>query len=293
VTSRKWMLLLLLAAALGAATVILPAIASSETAPTITAENLPGGIYGEGHRWAPATATVAENGVVSFSNPTEVPHGIEWISTPGSIKPACSGVPVGTGEADSGTKWSGTCTFTAAGSYHFYCTVHHAAMSGTVTVDSDGTTTTTMTMPTNTVSTSQTTPGATPTSTGAPTSTGGAPLTAASPLAGSASTAVEVARTQRGPSVHGSLAVSAAGAGGRLSVELLARRASLASAPGVQVGRTLRSVSAGRVRFAVALDARARRALKRAHRLALSVRITLTPLHGAPLTLTRAVVLGA
>jgi plastocyanin len=109
----------------------LPAMAT-ETSPTVTAENI-GGVYGEEHRWTPPQVTVSTVGGVTFSNPTEVKHGVHWISPPSP--PTCdSGVPVGTTETASGTKWSGTCKFTQPGTYTYYCTVHGAAMSGTITV---------------------------------------------------------------------------------------------------------------------------------------------------------------
>jgi hypothetical protein len=94
--------------------------------------------------------------------------------------------------------------------------------------------------------------------------------------------------------VRGSLEVSQAGAGGRLEVDLFANSASLAAArrsTRVRVGRLVRnSVSAGKVPFTVGLTPRARKALKRHHRLALTVKIALTPLHGTPVSLTRAVI---
>jgi plastocyanin len=99
--------------------------------------------------------------------------------------------------------------------------------------------------------------------------------------------------TQRGPSVKGSLDVSQTGAGGSLEVDVLAKSASLAvvhrSGP-VRVGRLVRaSVSAGKVSFSIGLSARAKSALHRHHRLALTVRIVLTPTHGAAVTITKSV----
>jgi len=105
--------------------------------------------------------------------------------------------------------------------------------------------------------------------------------------------------SQHGSSVHGSIEVSAAGAGGRLEVILLASGASLARAQhrpaAVRVGRFGRSsVRAGAVSFAVPLVSRARSALHRHRRLALTVRIVLTtPASGASVTVTRSVVLHA
>jgi hypothetical protein len=88
--------------------------------------------------------------------------------------------------------------------------------------------------------------------------------------------------------------VSQTGAGGRLEVDLIASGASLARrgtrAHQVVVGRLVRaSVSPGKVSFSVSLTARGKSALRRHHRLALTVRIMLTPLHGAAVTIARSV----
>jgi plastocyanin len=261
---------------LGLAAAVLPAIASSETSPTIDAVNTPGsGLYAEEqHSWSPAAVTVMAGGVVTFRNSTEVSHGVEWRS---AIKPTCEEgagqVPVGTTAAASGTKWSGTCTFSQPGTYTFYCTVHGPAMTGTITVSPNGTTT--VTTPTT---------GTTPTAT-APTTEAPRP-SLLGPLSLRAS--------QHSSSVHGSLVISQAGAGDRLEVDLFASSASLRKtrhATPVRVGRLLRSsVAAGRQTFTVTLNADAKRALKRRHRLGLTLKLTLTPLEGKPITLTRTVV---
>jgi plastocyanin len=262
----------LLAALLGLATAMLPAIASSETSPTVEAVNEGSAPYPEHHRWSPAQATVMAGGVVTFSNPGTVPHGVEWVGGP--EKPACSaGVPVGTTEIASGGKWSGTCTFSQPGTYTFYCTVHHAEMTGTITVSASGTTTVT------------TTPTTTPTTTTTTTT----PQPSGSPLVGGPS----LRSTQRGGSVRGSLEISQAGDGDRLEIDVLVKRASLATAKHaaqVRVGRFARgSVSAGRLPFVVKLDSKARRAVKRHHRLALVVKIVLAPFYGESTTVTRSV----
>ena len=117
--------------------------------------------------------------------------------------------------------------------------------------------------------------------------------TSGSPLAGSASTAIKVTGAQHGSSVHGSLDIAPAGAGARLEVDLLAASAALARkqhAKQVRIGRFLRaSLAAGKLSFAVSLNAQAKRALHRHHRLPVIVQITITPLHGSPLTTTRSV----
>lgn len=275
-------------ALLGAATGLLPAIASSETSPTVEALNTPGsGLYAEErHSWSPATVTTMAGGVVRFSNSSEVPHGIEWRS---SLKPTCEEgtgkVPVGTTAAASGTKWSGNCTFSQPGTYTFYCTVHGPEMTGTVTVSAGGATTVTTQTPTSP-------PPPPPTTTQAPTTT--APtVTSGNPFLGAPSLSAK----QHGATVRGLLYVSPAGAGDTLKVDLLASRAALAQArhaKPVSAGHLVRnSVSAGRQSFAVKLNSIATRALRRHRRLALTVRIALTSPQGGTVTATRSVVLRA
>jgi hypothetical protein len=78
-------------------------------------------------------------------------------------------------------------------------------------------------------------------------------------------------------------------------VDLLAKSASLAKtrhSVSVRVGRLVRaSVSAGKESFSVALTASGKRALARHRRLALTVKITLTPVRGAATSVTRSVTL--
>jgi len=152
-------------------------------------------------------------------------------------------------------------------------------MHGTIVVSESGVVTTTTSSP----------PPAT-TTTGA----GTTPLPAGgSPLAGSAAQALKLLRSQRGAVVKGTVGISAAGAGDRLEVDVFATNASLtkgARGGRTRVGRFVRgSVQAGTTSFVVKLDAKARRALKRHRHLSLTVRITLSPLYGEPLTITRSV----
>jgi hypothetical protein len=104
---------------------------------------------------------------------------------------------------------------------------------------------------------------------------------------------------RHGSSVRGSVEVSKSGAGGRLEVDLIANSASLTKVRHTKptptvVGRLVRaSVSAGKVSFSISLTARGKSALRRHHRLALTVKITLTPTRGAAVTVTRGVVLRA
>jgi plastocyanin len=147
---------LLLFLLLGTFVAVLPAMASSETVPSV--EAVAHGVYAEGYAWSPTQATISAGGSVMFSTgSTSAPHGIIWTS---SVKPTCSStVPVGAG--NSGEHWSGSCTFTQPGTYTFECSVHGREMSGTITVNATGTTTT-MSVPAPTPTPTTTTPTPTP-----------------------------------------------------------------------------------------------------------------------------------
>jgi plastocyanin len=285
-------LLILPAAVLGAAVVVLPAVAGSETAPTIEAVNSTGYYSEQIHRWSPPQATVAAGGVVTLSNNTAVEHGVKWVGGP--EQPSCTGsIPVGTTAETKGANWTGTCAFQKPGVYTFYCTVHGSEMTGVITVNANGPGTT---QPPSSGGGAETTGTSTVSETGAG-KTPGSSQAPGSPLTGGAAAAVRLPRSQRGRSVHGSVSVSRNGAGGRLEVVLLAKGAALAKPGGsarAQVGRLVRtSLGAGTVPFVVALDARARRVLHDRRRLALTVRIVLTPSHGPAVTIVRSVVLHA
>lgn len=150
---------LLLFLLLGTFVAVLPAMASSETVPSVEAVSTgqSGGIYShETFAWAPTQATISAGGSVMFSTgSTSAPHGVVWTS---SVKPTCSSsVPVG--ENNFGEHWSGSCTFTQPGTYAFECSVHHREMTGTITVTAAGTTTTMSTpAPTPTPTTTTTSP---------------------------------------------------------------------------------------------------------------------------------------
>ena len=132
---------LLLVLLLGIIAAVLPAMASSETTPTV---NATGGGYGGTTpvAWSPSQVTIGVGGAVAFANnSSEVPHGVIWTS---SVKPTCEEGPgkVPVGVEHSGTQWSGSCMFSQAGTYTFECSVHHREMTGTITVTATGTTTT-------------------------------------------------------------------------------------------------------------------------------------------------------
>jgi plastocyanin len=267
-----------LAAVLGLMVAVLPAVAASETAPSITAHNEPGP-YGYGtHSWTPSTVTIGAGGSVKFINPyTETYHGLKFTSGPSSAKPTCTGIPKEATEPVGALHWEGECTFSTPGTYLFVCTVH-PEMTGSVTVNQNGTTTVTTTTPTTTTTT--TTPSPAPSS--------------ESPLLGNVSQALRIARNQHGATVRGSVAISKVGAGGRLEVDLFAANASLAAnrhRASVRVGRLVRSsLPSGKVSFAVALSKRARAALKRHRELSLTVRVKLEFSKSKPVNATRMVV---
>lgn len=277
---------LLVCALLGAAVAVLPGVAGSETAPTVNAESNAKACGYYLNCWSPPQVELTAPDTVTFQNSSGMAHGVVWTSVPAT--PTCSGVPVNS----SAASFNGTCSFSQTGTYKFYCYVHGPYMSGTVIVNPTGTTTMT--------STAGTQPGGTTTTTTQPAGTMSTPSVAPSGSSSPQPAAVQVglvalARSQRGRVVRGSLEVTSAYAGGRLEVDLLAKRAALASAAAIapaRVGRLVRSsVHAGKLSFSVTLNARARGALARHHRLALTVRFLLTPPNGSPSVTSRNVVL--
>jgi hypothetical protein len=285
----RTLLLFALAALLGAAVAVLPALAAGtseaklEVNQNCVEPNWP--CWATPGSGSPASMVkIAAGGEVMF-----VDHGekanIAWMGTPPTCEPS---VPVSPTPPKTG--WEGKCKFEQPGTYKFesstlfndgvdnytkYEVVVEGAATGTTP------TTTTTTTPTTTTTTAPTTPGE---------------PSHGSPLEGG-STALKLAGSQRGSTVHGSIKVSQAGSGGRLEVGLFAAGASLAKAgrpAQMRVGRLARSsLKAGNVSFSVPLSAKGKAALRRHRRLALTVKITLTPLHGAAVTVTRGVVVHA
>jgi plastocyanin len=88
-------------------------------------------IEASGLSWSPSTTTVTTADTLTIKNPSSTLHSVSWDGGP--TTPNCTGVP-GTGQAN----WTGTCTFSQAGSYSFFCTVHGQSMSADVTVNSAG-----------------------------------------------------------------------------------------------------------------------------------------------------------
>jgi hypothetical protein len=280
-----------LAALVGATVAVLPAVAAApaevklEVNENCVQANWPcWALPGSGPNPEPAfKVTIAAGGEVKFADNASTPATVSW--TGAGSAPACSGVP-----ASAMTKWEGTCKFEQPGIYKFesstlfnagtlnytkYEVVVESASTGTVP------TTTTTATPTTTTTTTHTTP---------------SEPSYGAPLEGSSS-ALKLTGSQHGVSVHGSIKVPQVDSGGRLEVSLFAASASLAKTGHpvkVRVGRFVRSsLEAGSVSFSVPLNAKGKAALRRHRRLALTVKVTLTPLHGVAIKLTRVVVVHA
>jgi len=282
----RTLLLFALAALLGAAVAVLPALAATPSEAKLEInENC---VEPDWPCWAtpgssqPASkVTIASGGSVAFAD-SKTAANIAWTGT----APTCeSAVPVA--PASPKTGWEGKCTFATPGTYKFESstlwpeyTKYEVVVEGSATAPSTPITG-------EGGSKGGSTPG---TTTSGPAPAGGSPT--GSPLSG----APRISSSQRGSTVKGSLEVSKAGAGDRLEVDLLATTASLAKAGHATqvVGRFVSaSVSAGQRSFSVKLNTKARRALKRHHHLALKVKITLTPVNGEATNITRSVTLHA
>jgi hypothetical protein len=279
-------LLFALAALMGTTIAVAPALAAPSEAKLEVNENC---VKADWPCWATpgssqpaAKVTIASGGSVMYAD-SKTAANIAWIGT----APTCeSSVPVAPAAVKTG--WEGKCTFATPGTYQFESsTLWFEYTKYEVVVEGSPTTT----PPTGTTGESgpkgSSTPGTTtPSPTPAGKSRTGPPLSGAPTIHSS----------QRGTTVKGSLQISKAGAGDRLEVDLLATTASLAKAGHTTqvVGRfASASVSAGEQSFSVKLNARARKALKRHHRLALEVKITLTPVHGEATSVTKSVTVHA
>ncbi|HEY3970404.1 MAG TPA: hypothetical protein VGL79_03290 [Solirubrobacteraceae bacterium] len=280
----RTLLLFALAALVGAAVAVLPALAAAPSEAKLEVNQ--NCVEPDWPCWAtPGSAspasklTIATGGEVKFTDNATTAATVSWTSS----APTCSGIP-----ATAMTGWEGTCKFEQPGTYKFesstlfnepgldytkYEIVVESATTGTTPTTTGTTPTTTTTAPT---------PPSEPSS--------------GSPLEGGAK-ALKLAGSQRGSTVHGSINVSQAGSGGRLEVGLFATGASLAKAghpSQVRIGRLVRSsLKVGSVPFSVPLTAKGKGALRRHRRLALTVKVTLTPLHGAAVTIARTVILHA
>ena len=293
-------LLVPLVGLMGAGVVVLPALAASETTKLEVNQDCNG--YKNWPCWtAPGSSptyvsriTVPTGATITFADKAPTAADVVWRTA----APACSGVPTTSPESN----WEGSCKFEAAGTYRFESSTLYSIYTQYEVVVGGGATGTTPTgtstesTPTSTTPTT-TTSSTTPTGSSTPTSVpGGSPSPLGSLFVGSAATALKLPGAQHGSSVHGSVNVSQAGAGGSLEVQLLASRAALASAGHAAraqvVGKVVRhSLRAGVATFTVSLDAAGRHALHTRGHLLLSVRLVLSSAQGATATLTRSVLI--
>jgi plastocyanin len=235
-------------------------------------------------RWETATGgapnvTIAAGSAVDFAYPSgSSTHNLVFTAAqPSSCAqtagPASTGavppLPNPSSLGDPG--WAGTCTFAAAGAYPFVCGIH-SNMKGSVTVVGDGSTPP---------------PPAGPPPPPAPPPPPPPPATA--PTAPAAS-ALTVPAIQRGFAVRGSVKVARAGSKLRASIQGL-RAALLPKGGGTYpIGeQSRRSLAAKRVAFSAPLSALGRRALHRRGRLAITLRVTVTPTAGKAFTALRRV----
>jgi plastocyanin len=310
---------------LGAAVAAIPTMAGGTATPSVSAVNF---AFVGSNNSRPAAVAIMPGGSVEFTNTNGLyKHDVFF---KGPVPASCSdngnpGPILGPTEASPGTTlfpavtWNGACTFTKPGAYTFYCTVH--LFEGTIYVNSEGvvpttttttTSTTTSTTPTTTSTTTTTTftpPPSTTTTQTQTSSTSSAPGST-SPVgtpepngpAGPGERAGEppvlilaLVKGAHGATVRGSTEVAPLYGGSRLEVDLVARGAASARAKHAAptlLGRFVRaSVPAGKVSFAVSLNARGRSLLRRRGRLAVTVRIVLTPPGGSAVTVTQGVVL--
>jgi plastocyanin len=224
------------------------------------------------------TATIAAGGTVGFSYPAGVSiHNVDFTGASPTACTQTAGATVGPASplpaAPEAPGWSGVCHFDTPGTYMFVCDEHNY-MKGTIQVEERSTTTTTGTPGGGTTAT-ETSTGSGPgeqTQGGSSSTSGGSSSPFARPR-------VSVARRQRGAVVRGTVTTPA----GRSRITVTAYLHG--GGPRTRIGSlTTRSKGTGATAFAVKLDAARRRALQRAHRLAVELRVVVTPAVGRPVT---------
>jgi len=221
------------------------------------------------------TDTIAAGGSVTFSYPSGVSiHNVDFTGGGPSACTQTAGAAIGPVSplpaAPEAPGWSGTCRFDTPGTYLFVCD-NHNYMKGTIVVVGQDASTTTTTTGSSTGAGTSTAPGNQ--APGAGTSTSG------DSASSSARPRVRVAHRQRGAVLRGTVTTPA----GRARVSVTAYLAAHGSR--VRVGsQTTRSTASGTTAFAIRLDAAGRRALRRAHRLAVVLRVVVTPAAGRPMT---------
>jgi plastocyanin len=220
------------------------------------------------------TDTIAAGGSVTFSYPAGVSiHNVDFTGGGPTACTQTAGATIGPVSplpaAPEAPGWSGTCRFDTPGSYLFVCD-NHNYMKGAIVVEGRGASTTTT--------------GSSTTATGTSTAPGDQTPTAGTSTSGGSSSAsvrprISVAHRQRGAVLRGAVTTPA----GRARISVTAYLA--AHGLRIRVGsQTKHSKGTGTTAFAVRLDAAGRRALLRAHRLAVDLRVVVTPGAGRPVT---------
>jgi plastocyanin len=264
----------LVAAAVAGGVLLVGGSAQSQTQMGIVANDNEFNTFSGG---APTLTLPAGGGAVIFQQTGVNPHNVVFKNAqPASCEqtsgPSSGAVPPLPNQPTAAA-WLGTCTFTAPGTYTFYCAFHGEAMNGSVTVPGG------MTPPPPPVSPPPVSP----------------PPPPPAPATGPAASGLRITNPQRSFTLRGSVMVRSAGS--RLLARAFAKRRSLTGGRSnllVQVGRQLRSSAGpGRTSFAVPLSAAGRRALRRNRRLAITFRLTVTPPSGTAYTATRTVILRA
>jgi plastocyanin len=203
-----------------------------------------------------SSVSIAKGGTVTFAYPSGASaHNVVF----DTVQPtSCTGIPA----TASPPGWSGSCTFESYGTYAFHCGLH-SFMKGRVEVPD---------------------PNAPTTGTGSPpTETGGTPPGGGTPSGGELTPpALKVAARQRGAVLRGSVTTPAGPSA--IAVTALVAKGALASRVRlVKVGSVRKhSTSTGRTSFALKVNRAARRALARRHRLAVTLRIAVSPDAGDP-----------
>jgi hypothetical protein len=220
------------------------------------------------------TDTIAAGGSVTFGYPAGVSiHNVDFTGGGPTACTQTAGATIGPVSplpaAPEAPGWSGTCRFDTPGTYLFVCD-NHNYMKGTIVVEGRGASTTTTGASTTAAGTSTAPADQAP---GAGTSTSGG---SSSP---SARPRVSVPRRQRGTVLRATVTTPA----GRARITVTAYLAGHSSRTPVG-SQTRRSKGNGTTAFAIRLEAAGRRALLRARRLTVELRVVVTPDAGRPVT---------
>jgi plastocyanin len=269
---------------LGAAVAVGPGLAGAQApGASVTAADYS---FSGGDGTTPAALTVGAGATVTFSYPAgSSRHDVHFS---GAAPDACTGSSgqVGGAPTPAGPGWSATCSFTAPGTYAFFCDVH-PGMTGTIAVAA-ATTAPQMTPPPDSTASTPSTPSApsAPTAPSAPS----APSPAGAPHA--------TPQTQSHPVAAGHLLASAVQHGTRVRATITLSRSGssltarlLGPASAGQLSR--HGVKAGALHFSVALTGSARRTLKAKHQLRLTLVVTVAAPGRTTTTLKRTLVVKA